>query len=547
MNEGPSFASASYSRGVDENVASGSDVGAVITANDPDGDTLAYALSGTGSSTFAVSSSGQITTAADINYEATASYSLTLTATDPGNLTDTATVNITVNNVVEDSTLTGLTVPAANVGLTSARFSVTLTNPDSQNTTVYVRYRTPRTSGSWTETSVTTSGTSAQVDVTGLTATSDYRVQASLDSGFPTSGRQQADFSTSANSAPDFGATTATRQVDENVPGGTNVGLPVTATDSNAGDTVTYALSGTDAAFFALGSATGQITVGAGTTIDFETKERYTVTITATDSHLGTDTITVSIAVQDIDEAGLLGSIVFVVGSSGTDYGYDSGSFGSLTSGQFPEGLFDDHTARTVEALYENADAEWVLEYSGGTANDWLSDEEARDRITLTVTYADDVDTREFVLGGFVEASGSNNRITLAPPLPSRDWNGHDGETVRLDFHRHRSQAATPVITPVVDPGASTGSMAAFISETTPGGPVVAQNLIVLLVYVIWMWKGAQTVKSLMIGGFILVLTPWVPVVFGMGDIVSAVINFVNILLGAYVYKYYFESSEQYA
>ena len=181
VEEAPSFANASYSRSVNENVASGSNVGGVITATDPEGDTLTYTLSGTGASTFAVSSSGLITTAADIDYETTSSYSLTLTATDTASLTGATTVNITVHNVIEDATLTGLTVPAANLGLTTARFSATLTNPDAQSATCYFRYRTPRASGSWTAASDSTTGTACAVDVTGLTAGTDYRVQASLD------------------------------------------------------------------------------------------------------------------------------------------------------------------------------------------------------------------------------------------------------------------------------------------------------------------------------------------------------------------------------
>ena len=332
-----------------------------------------------------------------------------------------------------------------------------MTNPDLQSTTVYLRYRTPRASGSWTETSVTTSSTSGQVDVTGLTATSDYRVQASLDDTFPSSGRQQADFSTTSNTAPDFGATTVTRAVDENSPAGTDVGDPVVAMESDVGDSVTYALSGTDASSFALDTSTGQITVGSGTVLDFESKETYAVTVTATDTHSGTASVAVTINVNDVDEVGLLGRIVFVVGQgsgmASEYYGYESGNFGSLTSGDFPGGLFDDHTLRTVEAIYETANAEWVLEYSGGTADDWLSDEDALDAITVTVTYDDDVNTRAFVLGGFIETVGSNNRMILEPPLPSRDWsNTFDeagdpvrvrvGDTVTMNFHRHVSQAA---------------------------------------------------------------------------------------------------------
>ena len=295
VNEAPAFANASYSRSVNENVSTGSNVGTVITATDVDGDTLTYALSGTGASTFAVNSSGQITTAAAINFEATSSYSLTLTATDTANLSDTATVNITVNNVDEDATLTGLTVPAANVGLTEARFEVTVTNPDLQSTPVYLRYRTPRTSGSWTETSVTTSSTSGQVDVTGLTATSDYRVQASLASSFPSSGRQQADFSTTANSAPTFPSSGVSLSILTGHSAGDPVGTPVAASDPD-GESLTYSLGGTDGSDFDV-EDDGQIVVGDSVYLDATVKDEYELTVTATDPHGATASATVTIHV----------------------------------------------------------------------------------------------------------------------------------------------------------------------------------------------------------------------------------------------------------
>ena len=52
------------------------------------------------------------------------------------------------------------------------------------------------------------------------------------------------------NVSPKFTSDTATREIEENSAGGTNVGAAVTATDSNTGDTLTYSLSGTDAGFF---------------------------------------------------------------------------------------------------------------------------------------------------------------------------------------------------------------------------------------------------------------------------------------------------------
>ena len=66
----------------------------------------------------------------------------------------------------------------------------------------------------------------------------------------------------------------------ENSVAGTNVGKPVTAKATNTAYTYTHSLSGTDASKFEIGSATGQITVKSGTSLDYETKNSYSVTVT---------------------------------------------------------------------------------------------------------------------------------------------------------------------------------------------------------------------------------------------------------------------------
>ena len=48
--------------------------------------------------------------------------------------------------------------------------------------------------------------------------------------------------------------------------------------------------------------ATGQIEVGEGTTLDFETRTRYTVIVKVKDAHNLTDTVTVNITVTDVEE-----------------------------------------------------------------------------------------------------------------------------------------------------------------------------------------------------------------------------------------------------
>ena len=94
------------------------------------------------------------------------------------------------------------------------------------------------------------------------------------------------------------------RDVDENLPAGTEVGDPVAATDT-VDDVLTYSLAGGDAASFEIDPATGQITVGSRTVLDHEADDEYSVTVTATEAG-GRDpavNVDVTITVNDVNEA----------------------------------------------------------------------------------------------------------------------------------------------------------------------------------------------------------------------------------------------------
>ena len=103
------------------------------------------------------------------------------------------------------------------------------------------------------------------------------------------------------NSAPVFSANAATRSVAENAAPGSNIGTPVTATDSDA-DTLTYTLGGADAASFTIVNTSGQLQTKE--LLDYEVTPSYTVTVTATDPSGAADTIDVTITVINVDEPG---------------------------------------------------------------------------------------------------------------------------------------------------------------------------------------------------------------------------------------------------
>ena len=104
------------------------------------------------------------------------------------------------------------------------------------------------------------------------------------------------------NSAPEFteGSTT-TRSVLEKTVAGVNIGNPVTATDTDEYDTLTYSLGGTDASSFSIDSGTGQLKTNAA--LDYDTKASYSVTVSVSDGFSGTDSIAVTISVIDFDDS----------------------------------------------------------------------------------------------------------------------------------------------------------------------------------------------------------------------------------------------------
>ncbi len=106
---------------------------------------------------------------------------------------------------------------------------------------------------------------------------------------------------TADNNPPIFGdGSTTSRSIDENAVVGANIGSPITATDPDSGDTLTYSLSGTDAATFDIDNSTGQLRTKA--TLDYDTKNTYTVEVSVSDGKGGSASITVTINVTQAGE-----------------------------------------------------------------------------------------------------------------------------------------------------------------------------------------------------------------------------------------------------
>ena len=104
------------------------------------------------------------------------------------------------------------------------------------------------------------------------------------------------------NEALAFPSTTDTRTIPENTDAGVNLGAPFTATDGD-NDLLTYSLgSSGNADSFSIDAVSGQLQTKAP--LDYETTPSYSVTVTATDPSGADDAITVTITVNNLDEAG---------------------------------------------------------------------------------------------------------------------------------------------------------------------------------------------------------------------------------------------------
>ena len=177
-NRSPRFPQRLYTRTVPDGTQPGTNIGAPITATDPNGDDVTYSLTGTGSDRFAVDSNGQITAAAVLRHDDQATYNLTLTAADDRGGSEDTNVRITVSPPPPS-----IGSVSASVEDTEATITVTVRHPGTSAHTIYMRYRAGQSG--WTEAQPQTTTTGrASFSITDLTRGQDYTVEASLSRNY---------------------------------------------------------------------------------------------------------------------------------------------------------------------------------------------------------------------------------------------------------------------------------------------------------------------------------------------------------------------------
>ena len=251
-------------------------------------------------------------------------YSVNVDVTDGDGNTTSHPVTVTVENVEESGTVT-LSTLQPEVG---AALSATLTDPDGSITDLewQWRYVTTEVIGGATSnvyTPVTGDFTQRLIAVAAYTDGEGEDKLAmsaqSVNTVQLTDDDNQAPKFPDQDADPNVVDTDQEREVPENSMAGTIVGDSVVADDGDDdsgttdNDRLIYMLSGTDSALFTIDTddglfvsgttVPGQIRVAEGADLDYEAKKTYTVTVTATDPSLESDSITVTIKVTDVDEA----------------------------------------------------------------------------------------------------------------------------------------------------------------------------------------------------------------------------------------------------
>ena len=321
-----------------------------FTGSDPEGGTVELSTSGTDGDMFKLTATeatndGYTETLAfkanpDFEMPGDANgdniYEVTVVATDGNGNTAEEMVTVKVTNIEEagEVTLPGAQ-PQVDVAMTATLADSDIFSPDTVTWQWYRSGTAEIDDNTATCTATTTAGTTCLIDKA-MSATytpvdgdvgENLRAKATYfdmtyagdddlttagivtdDDRFKNMATSDPSIEVSANAMnrpPKFSEGSSTeRFVRENTDEAMGIGDPVTATDPD-GETPTYSLGGADAASFDIDASDGQLETKAD--LDYETKKKYSVTVTATDSTSNrpdaSALITVTIMVTNVDEA----------------------------------------------------------------------------------------------------------------------------------------------------------------------------------------------------------------------------------------------------
>jgi len=324
----PTFITGTTATAIDENNSANATV-YTATANDNDIATggqadLQFTIGGTDGSAFDIdATTGVVTIKGVADYENKPSYEFDITATDAAGNTTTQTVTLAINDVFPIFTVVAGPALIADNGGTfvdgtggGGGISGSFLESTANDSTFFTFSGTDVTS----DTTFSLSGTDAGQFLVVNNNSDTVKVRANYtDPGFNSFDREtKTSYSfnitaTKGTESKTLAVNLSVTDVNDTAPvitsGNTVVGwlensatgtlvYTATATDADGtGENITFAMSGTDASSFSMNSATGEVT--SAVVPDYETKNQYSITITASDGTNTSSALQVTINVSN--------------------------------------------------------------------------------------------------------------------------------------------------------------------------------------------------------------------------------------------------------
>ena len=294
INEAPSLSSTLALTSFSEDSAIGTII-ATSSATDPESNTITYSLTGSGSEYFNVDENGIVTLKDALDFETSTNYEITLVASD-GELTSTSVITFDISDVDEAPSLSSTLKSESfeeSIAVGTALASISSIDPESQTITYSL-------SGTGSE--------NFEIDSEGNITSKvafDYETETSYTFNVTASDGTNSTTSpltitlSDVNESPDVTIRLQGNEFAENITTGSTIAT-ISYTDPES-DELTYTLSGTGSDQFSIDDQ-GVITLK--TSLDYETKTSYELTLTSSD---GTNSVQtqISFSVTDIGELAL--------------------------------------------------------------------------------------------------------------------------------------------------------------------------------------------------------------------------------------------------
>ena len=392
---------------IEENAPAGQFV-AWVDGVDPDFNArFTYSLVDNAQGRFVIESingSGRLSVAAGavIDYESATSHNVTVRITDQGGLSFDKAFTITLTNVNEapaNATLTGGSV-AENAANGTAVGTVAGVDPDAGNTFTYSL--TANAGGRFAINAASGQLTVANGTLLDYEAATSHAITVRVtDQGGLTFDKAFTIGVTDVNEATNHAPTNATLSggsVAENAANGTAAGT-VAGVDPDAGNTLTYSLTGNAGGRFAINAASGQITVANGTLLDFEAATSHAIAVRVTDQGGLTFDKAFTISLTDLADGTL-------TGTAGNDTLVSNGQMDTIIGLAGNDSLTGDDSGDTLigGTGNDNLTGEWGADtyvYARGDGNDWISDGSNSDGDKLVFT---DINPNEITLSRIADS-----------------------------------------------------------------------------------------------------------------------------------------------